>query len=34
MSVPPTVISVAFTAIAFFVVPLLRLGDKKQGEPG
>jgi predicted MFS family arabinose efflux permease len=31
---PLVVISAAFTAIAFFVVPLLRLGDKKQGEPG
>jgi predicted MFS family arabinose efflux permease len=31
---PLVVISAAFTAIAFFVVPLLQLGDKKQGEPG
>jgi MFS family permease len=31
---PLVVISAAFTAIAFFVVPLLRLGEKKQGEPG
>jgi MFS family permease len=31
---PLVVISAAVTAIAFSVVPLLRLGDKKQGEPG
>jgi MFS family permease len=33
-SLPPLVlISAAFTAIAFVLVPLLRLGDKRQGEP-
>jgi hypothetical protein len=26
-------ISAAFTAFAFVLVPLLRLGDKRQGEP-
>lgn len=31
---PLVVISAAATAVAFFVVPLLRLGDKMQGEPG
>ena len=31
---PLLVISAAFTAFAFVLVPLLRLGDKKQGEPG
>ena len=31
---PLVVISAATTAIAFVVVPLLRLGDKMQGEPG
>ncbi len=31
---PPLVlISAAFTAFAFVLVPLLRLGDKRQGEP-
>jgi predicted MFS family arabinose efflux permease len=33
-SLPPLVlISAAFTAFAFVLVPLLRLGDKRQGEP-
>jgi MFS family permease len=33
-SLPPLVlISAAFTAIAFVLVPLLKLGDKRQGEP-
>jgi hypothetical protein len=33
-SLPPLVlISAAFTALAFVLVPLLRLGDKRQGEP-
>ncbi|HXW40282.1 MAG TPA: MFS transporter [Xanthobacteraceae bacterium] len=33
-SLPPLiVISAAFTAVAFVLVPLLRLGDKRQGEP-
>jgi MFS family permease len=31
---PLVVISTAVTAVAFFVVPLLGLGDKMQGEPG
>jgi MFS family permease len=31
---PLVVISAAVTAVAFFVVPLLQLGDKMQGEPG
>ena len=26
-------VSAAFTAFAFVLVPLLRLGDKRQGEP-
>jgi len=30
---PLVVISAAFTAFAFVLVPLLRLGDKRQGEP-
>jgi hypothetical protein len=31
---PPLVlISAAFTAFAFVLVPLLRLGNKRQGEP-
>jgi MFS family permease len=30
---PLVLISTAFTAVAFVLVPLLRLGDKKQGEP-
>jgi|SRR5271163_4454186 len=30
---PLVLISAAFTAVAFVLVPLLRLGDKKQGEP-
>ena len=30
---PLVLVSAAFTAAAFFVVPLLRLGDKAQGEP-
>jgi MFS family permease len=30
---PLVLISAAFTAVAFILVPLLRLGDKKQGEP-
>ncbi len=30
---PLVVISTAFTAFAFVLVPLLRLGDKRQGEP-
>ncbi len=30
---PLIVISAAFTAFAFILVPLLRLGDKRQGEP-
>jgi len=34
-SLPPLVmISAAVTAVAFFVLPLLELGDKMQGEPG
>jgi predicted MFS family arabinose efflux permease len=33
-ALPPLVlISAAFTAFAFVLVPLLRLGDKRQGEP-
>jgi len=33
-SLPPLVlISAAFTAFAFVLVPLMRLGDKRQGEP-
>jgi predicted MFS family arabinose efflux permease len=33
-ALPPLVlISAAFTAFAFVIVPLLRLGDKRQGEP-
>jgi predicted MFS family arabinose efflux permease len=33
-SLPPLiVISAAFTAFAFVLMPLLRLGDKRQGEP-
>ena len=33
-SLPPlALISAAFTAFAFVLVPLLRLGDKRQGEP-
>jgi MFS family permease len=33
-SLPPLiVISAAFTAVAFVLVPFLRLGDKRQGEP-
>jgi MFS family permease len=31
---PLVLISAAFTAIAFVLVPLLRLGNKRQGEPG
>ena len=31
---PLVVISAAVIAVAFFVVPLLRLGEKMQGEPG
>jgi hypothetical protein len=31
---PLVVISAAVTAVAFFVVPVLQLGDKIQGEPG
>jgi BT1 family len=31
---PLVMISAAVTAVAFFVVPLLELGDKMQGEPG
>jgi MFS family permease len=31
---PLVVISAAATAVAFFGVPLLELGDKMQGEPG
>jgi hypothetical protein len=31
---PLVVFSAAATAVALFVVPLLRLGDKMQGEPG
>ncbi|HTV36344.1 MAG TPA: MFS transporter [Xanthobacteraceae bacterium] len=30
---PLVVVSAAFTAFAFVLVPLLRLGDKRQGEP-
>ena len=30
---PLVLISAAFTAFAFVLVPLLRLGDKRQGEP-
>jgi MFS family permease len=30
---PLVVISAAFTAFAFVLVPLLHLGDKRQGEP-
>jgi MFS family permease len=30
---PLVIISAAFTAFAFVLVPLLRLGDKRQGEP-
>ncbi len=34
-SLPPlVVISAAVTAVAFLAVPLLRLGEKMQGEPG
>jgi hypothetical protein len=33
-SLPPLIaISSAFTAFAFVLVPLLRLGNKRQGEP-
>ncbi len=33
-SLPPLIlISAAFTAFAFVLVPLLRLGGKRQGEP-
>jgi predicted MFS family arabinose efflux permease len=33
-ALPPLVlISAAFTAFAFILVPLLRLGNKRQGEP-
>ena len=33
-TLPPLVlISAAFTAFAFVLVPLLRLGSKRQGEP-
>ena len=33
-TLPPLVLlSAAFTAVAFVLVPLLRLGDKRQGEP-
>jgi predicted MFS family arabinose efflux permease len=33
-SLPPLILlSAAFTALAFVLVPLLRLGDKRQGEP-
>jgi MFS family permease len=31
--VPLVLVSAAFTAFAFVLVPLLRLGDKRQGEP-
>jgi hypothetical protein len=31
--VPLILISAAFTAFAFVLVPLLRLGDKRQGRP-
>jgi MFS family permease len=31
---PLILVSAAFTAFAFVLVPLLRLGDKRQGEPG
>jgi predicted MFS family arabinose efflux permease len=30
---PLVLISAAFTAFAFVLVPLLRLGNKRQGEP-
>jgi hypothetical protein len=30
---PLVLISAAFTAVAFVLVPLLRLGDKKPGDP-
>jgi predicted MFS family arabinose efflux permease len=30
---PLVIISAAFTAVAFVLVPLLRLGDKRQGDP-
>ena len=30
---PLVVLSAAFTAFAFVLVPLLRLGDKRQGDP-
>jgi hypothetical protein len=30
---PLVLISAAFTAFAFVLVPLLRLGDKRQGDP-
>ena len=30
---PLVIVSAAFTAFAFVLVPLLRLGDKRQGEP-
>ena len=30
---PLVLLSAAFTAFAFVLVPLLRLGDKRQGEP-
>jgi predicted MFS family arabinose efflux permease len=30
---PLILVSAAFTAFAFVLVPLLRLGDKRQGEP-
>ena len=30
---PLVLVSAAFTALAFVLVPLLRLGDKRQGQP-
>jgi predicted MFS family arabinose efflux permease len=30
---PLVLVSAAFTAVAFVLVPLLRLGDKRQGDP-
>ena len=30
---PLVLISAAFTAVAFVLVPLLRFGDKRQGQP-
>ena len=30
---PLVLVSAAFTAFAFVLVPLLRLGDKRQGQP-